>query len=60
MAKETKKEDSNLVRILSKRLGDVVCPDGTLVKAQQVALVKPEMAEWLIKSFGSLMLKIEV
>lgn len=56
---EVKKEDPVKVRVFSKREGDVVCPDGSLMKFQQATLVMPEVWEWLQKSFPGLMLKVD-
>jgi hypothetical protein len=56
---EVRKEDSEKVRVFSKREGDVICPDGSIMKFQQVTLVSKETKDWLFTSFPSLMLKVD-
>ena len=56
---EIKKEDTEKVRIFSKREGDVICPDGSIMKFQQVTLVSKETRDWLFTSFPGLMLKVD-
>ena len=56
---EVRKEDSEKVRVFSKREGDVICPDGSIMKFQQVTLVSKETRDWLFTSFPGLMLKVD-
>jgi len=56
---EIKKEGPVKVRAFSKREGDVICPDGSVIKFQQATLVTPEIWEWLNKSFSGFMLKVD-
>jgi len=57
--KELKEIKDDRIRILSNRKGDVGCPDGTMVLYQQVTIVSPETAEWLLKSFPLFMKKVD-
>lgn len=57
--KDIKREDADKIRIFSKREGDVVCVDGTLVQFQKTVLVDQAIGEWLLKSYPDLMMKID-
>lgn len=59
MAKKEDKKDPTLVGIFSKREGDIICSDGTVLKFEQITHVKKEIAEWLFKSFPGLLLKVD-
>lgn len=60
MAKEqVSKKAEPKVRVLSSRIGDVVCADGTVIKYQDVSLVSKETADWLIKTFPENMKKVD-
>jgi uncharacterized hydantoinase/oxoprolinase family protein len=56
---DNKKECPELVRVFSRRLGDVICSDGSILKFEQVTQVSKEISDWLMKTFGDLMLKVD-
>lgn len=46
------------IRVLSRREGAVKCPDGTLIKYEDVIEVTQDIAEWLEATFGELFKRV--
>ena len=56
--KKNEKTESEKVTVFSKRLGDIICPDGNKLCFEKSLEVNEEMWEWLNKSFPKEILKI--
>lgn len=56
---EPKTEISDKIRVFSKRIGEIRCPDGSVLKYQSSILVSKEIGEWLFASFPTFILKVD-
>ena len=56
---EPKRESSDKVRVFSNRVGEIRCPDGSVLKHQSAVLVTKETADWLFASFPTFILKVD-
>jgi len=56
--KKIEKTDRDTVTVFSKRLGDVICPDGTKICFDNSVEVTEGTWEWLDKSFPKEIIKI--
>ena len=56
---ESKIESSDKVRVFSNRIGEIRCPDGSVLKHQSAVLVTKETADWLFASFPTFILKVD-
>jgi len=50
---------SDKVRVFSNRIGEIRCPDGSVLKHQSAVLVTKETADWLFASFPTFILKVD-
>jgi hypothetical protein len=50
---------SDKVRVFSNRVGEIRCPDGSVLKFQSAVLVTKETADWLFASFPTFILKVD-
>lgn len=53
------KSEQTTVRIFSQRIGDIILPNGKLLKYGDVALVPEDIAEWAEASFKGFVKRIE-
>lgn len=54
-----KTEISDKIRVFSKRIGEIRCPDGSVLRHQSAVLVTKETADWLFASFPTFILKVD-
>lgn len=60
MAKcEEKKTAPKMIKVLSKREGDVIVSGGIVIKKDRVSEVPPDVANWLKKTYPDLMLFLD-
>jgi flavin-binding protein dodecin len=52
-------ETTDKIRVFSNRVGEIRCPDGSVLKYQSAILVSKEIADWLFVSFPKLILKVD-
>jgi hypothetical protein len=55
---KSEKEICAIIKVLSKRPGEIICADGTKVEFMKPVEVCQECYEWLVASFGEFILKV--
>lgn len=54
-----KAEDSNLITVFSRRKGNIICVDGTVIEFEKPMLVDKDVFIWLDKSFPGQIIQID-